>query len=281
MPGPICQVWHWHDIDDGTLSKMPSPTPSSNTSAPSKQATTGSAGRAQQTPVIASGNCAFLNPRSRGTVRAPQAVFTRLRGNSGAASISASRPIASQTWEDDSTSAAEERDIVIDGHTIRLILPVQADTVGKNLPTASQVAEGLRAIPANQRSRTRTLIVNPVANPRSTADETIAGDAGGGIVYLYPVGSAQTQNHFDNRILHEAGHNYQNVLWNSSEAVAEWSAVVTSDNRRPSPYAGRNSGEDFCEFNILYVASRRAPCEETARRMYPARWAKMVEYQSR
>jgi len=271
FPGPICQYWRWFDLDDGTLARMPSPAP----------ATIGLTESEAEESVVASGDCSFLNPRLFGTVRVPQAAFDRLRGNSSAATVSSPQPIDAQNWRDGSSSAAAEQEIQIDGQTIRIVRPVDADATGKNLPTTAQIAEALRAVPAHQRSYTSTVIVNPVAHPDSTSRRTIAGDAGSGTIFLYPVNSGQSQNDFDNRLMHESGHNYQGSLWHSGADVAEWGAAASSDSRRPSPYAAEGYGEDFCEFNILYIASRNTPCGEVGRQIYPHRWAKMVEYQSR
>jgi hypothetical protein len=203
-----------------------------------------------------------------------------LRRNSGAARISPPRPRASQTWLDGSSSAAVEQEIQIDRQTISVIRPTQADAAGKNLPTTVQVAEALRAIPTRQRAHTTTIIVSPKTHPNSTRTSTIAGEAGAGEITLFPVSSAQSQNDFDNRFTHESGHNYQGRLWASGAgaAVQAWGAAATADNRLPSPYAGKNTGDDFCEFNILYNTARGTPCEATARQLYPNRWTKMVSY---
>ena len=123
--------------------------------------------------------------------------------------------------------------------------PSDADAAGKNLPTTAQLAEALRAVPANQRTHTTNIIVSPVADPSSTARRKIAADAGSGTITFFPVNRAQSDNDFDNRLMHEAGHNYQGSLWNSGAAVAQWGAAARSDNRNPSPYATEGAGEDF------------------------------------
>jgi len=270
FPGPICTTRHWGSLEDGTLARMPTPTPSS----------TGLSQPLPPPPVRASGDCAYLNPVPSGTVAAPAAVFTRLRLRCGQATISASQPVADQRWPNGLVSPAESQTVQIEGQSIRVIRPVPDDAIGKNLPTTEQVAEALRAIPANQRRHSSTVTLCPVAHPDSTNRRTIAGDAGSGNIFLYPVRAGQTQNDFDNRLMHEAGHNYQGKLWNSGAAVAQWGTVATADNRRPSPYAAEGVGEDFCEFLILFNAARRTACESVAVQMYPHRWAKMLEYES-
>ena len=274
-PGPVGQAKQRHDeIDDGTLAR-------SRTEPPSTIGAPGSAAPLQTGPVAAAtGACSFLNPRTAGTVRAPQEAFDRLRGSSGAAAVSTAQPRATYAWPYGAASAALAQDITIDGRTISVIRPTDADAAGKNLPTTAQVAEALRAIPAGQRAHTTRVIISPTPHPDSTPTKTTAGEGGAGEITLFPVNSAQSQNDFDNRLTHESGHNYQGSLWNSGMAVREWQTVATADNRLPSPYAGENAGEDFSEFGILYNTARGTACEAPARQLYPNRWAKMVAYQS-
>jgi len=275
QPGPVGQAKERRDpIDEGTLAR-------SRSEPPSTIGAPGLGGPLQTGPVaLASGACSFLNPRSSGTVRAPQEAFDRLRNNSGAATISAPRPKDSQAWPHGAASAAIEQDITIDGRAIAVVRPTDADAAGKNLPTTAQLAEALRAIPASQRALTTRVFLSPWPHPDSTATTTVAGDAGAGVITLYPVHSAQSRNDFDNRLMHESGHNYQGSLWTSGAAVRDWQAAATTDNRLPSPYAGSNAGDDFCEFGILYNTARGTPCEARAKELYPNRWAKMVTYQS-
>lgn len=267
-PGPVCQTMDWYDgIDGGTLVRVRSSTPSA----------VGLAG-AGATSAAASASCSFLNPRTRGTVRAPQAAFDRLRRRSSTASISSSTPKASQTWQDGSSSAAVELQITIDRHAITVVRPTATDATGKNLPTNAQLAEALRAIPQAQRVHTRKILLSPRPHSQSTATATIAGEAGAGEITLFPVSSTQSQNDFDNRVAHESGHNFQGTLWTSGTAVQAWGAAAAADNRRPSPYAANNTGDDFCEFGILYNTAKGTQCEAEARRLYPNRWAKMQSY---
>ena len=81
---------------------------------------------------------------------------------------------------------------------------------------------------------------------------------GSGVVELYPVDRAQTQNDFDNRMTHECGHNYHEKFWQGNpEEMQRWQTAADADAVRPSPYAARNTGEDFCEFLILYNTTQR------------------------
>jgi hypothetical protein len=279
---PICQTRDWHEIEDGTLVRMPSPLPvlalegqtgaQGGTQAGAQGATQGG------TNVTATGNCAYLNPRTSGTVAASSAAFTRLRRGVGAANYAAAQAVASHSWPDGTSSAAESYELIIDRQTIEVIRPLAANATGKNLPSNAQLGEALRAIPSGQRVLTKKVVISPQPHPDSTATQTVAGSAGSGTITLFPVKSGQTQDDFDNRVMHESGHNYQGHLWHSGQAVADWGNAAKQDKRLPSPYAGSNFGDDFCEFHILFNAARGTPCEAIAVQLYPNRWAKMLTY---
>jgi hypothetical protein len=274
-PGPICQTKDWYDdIEDGTLARGTSPLPSPVGSA----APQGIAKPARR--VVAKGACSFLNPQAKGTVIASPEAFARLRKNSGAAKISSPSPKASQTWPDGSSSAAVAQEIEIDGQKISVVRPTDDKVSGKNLPTTKELAEALRAIPAAQRAHSNEVILSPTAAPGSTSARTIAGQAGSGKIELFPVSDGQSQNDFDNRLMHESGHNFQEKLWSGAADVSQWQVAADADDRRPSPYAADNTGDDFCEFNILYNTAKGASCEEIAKQIYPNRWAKRESYQS-
>jgi hypothetical protein len=271
-PGPICQTRDWfEDFDEGTLARTWS-------SSPSPIGTPTPAAAPQAAPAAATGDCAYLNPRGTGTVAAPQQAFDRLRGGSGPATISKPQPVSSYTWPYGPPSPAVEQQVTI-GQKVTVVSPAEAEARGKNLPTVNQVAEALRAIPAAQRARTTRVILCPRAHPASTATRTVAGEGGSGEITLFPVSGNQSQNDFDNRVMHESGHNVQGGLWTSSQDVKDWQDAAAKDNHLPSPYAGENAGDDFCEFLILFNAARGTPCEAAARQLYPNRWAKMLTYQ--
>lgn len=275
-PGPICQFRDWYeDSDAGTLVRTRTPSPATiglNGSVAAKDST------ASKT---ASAACSYLNPRPAGTVVAPQEAFDRLRARSGAARVTPPQSKDSHAWPDGPASPAIEQEIQIDGQTIRVVRPTDADARGRNLPATDQLAEALRAIPAGQRAHTTRVVLSPRPHPHSTSSRTIAGEAGSGEITLYPVNTAQTQNDFDNRLAHESGHNYQGSLWSSGQEVREWQTAAAADAGVPSPYAGENPGDDFCEFSILYNTARGTSCEAEARRLYPNRWAKFAQYESR
>lgn len=270
FPGPVCQIKDWYDgIDDGTLARVRSPNTSVLNGADSNLA---------DGPDTPSGSCSFLEPAGRFTVLAPSAAFDRLRTSSGAAAISATTPRAAYTWPNGSSSAALEQQITIDGQSISVIRPENAQAAGKNLPTTAQLAEALRAVPRSQRIHTRRVVISPLPATGSTPGHTIAGEGGGGEIDLYPVNQPQTQQDFDNRVTHESGHNYQGNFWHSAGDVAAWQTVAVQDHKSPSRYADENPGEDFSEFIILYNTTRGTACEAAASAMYPHRWARLQGY---
>jgi len=268
-PGPIGTVRDWFgDNDDAKVARLRSPS----------QSTVGKPISLRPSLVVASGVCAYLNHRSSGTVIASENAFKRLRTASGQAKVSTPQSKASQAWIDGSSTAAIELEITIDSQTIQLIRPEDTAASGKNLPTTSQLSEALRANPSAQRKHTKKVILSPVAHPKSTENRRVAGEAGSGEITLFPISTEQTQNDFDNRVMHESGHNYQESLWQSVADSQEWGIAAKADKRRPSPYAAFNFGEDFCEFSILFNAANGTPCEAVARQIYPNRWAKMLQY---
>ena len=266
-PGPVCQTKDWFDdIDDGTLVRTKSPLPAYF--AISKQAAASQA----------ASQCAFLNPRKTGTVRAPQAAFDALRKKSPGAKVSRAKVKASQTWPDKTTSAAMEQEIAIGTQKIAVISPTAADVKGKNLPSVLELAESLRAIPSRERAYTKTVVLSPKAHPSSKANATIAGEASRGEITLFPMSSAQTKNDFDNRLAHESGHNLQEQLWKSGADVQAWGTAAAADKNHPSAYAKGNFGDDFCEFNILVNTTKGTPCQTAAKKLYPNRWKKRANY---
>ena len=275
QPSPLGQTKHRHDdIEDGTLARTASPHPSPvGTKAPAAPA------KARRT--VAKGACAYLNPRAGGTVTAPSEAFDRLRGKSGAAKVSSPETKDSYTWPDKSTSKAVQQEVEIDGQKIRVVRPTDDGAKGKNLPTTKELAEALRAIPADQRAHTSVIVVSPTPSPDKSASGTIAGEGGSGEIRLYPVTAAQAQNDFDNRLTHESGHNVQGQFWTGAGDVHDWQTAADADSSRPSPYAASTTGDDFSEFNVLFNAARGTACEATAKKIYPNRWAKMESYRSK
>jgi hypothetical protein len=233
----------------------------------------------QRVVASAKGPCAFINPSNKRTVSASSEAFTRLRNRHGSATItSPQKKAAKRWWINGPVFRAIEQKIIITGHTIRAIRPLEADIKGKNFPTIKQVAEALRTIPPDQLIHTHSFALSPKPSPKG---ETTAGEGGSGEVVFFPVSTAQTQNNFDNRMMHECAHNYHAKFWAGPDGLTKWQDAADLDNRLPSLYCREGAGEDFCEFLILYNTTDGAECEVTCSKIYPHRWAKVAEYLSR
>ena len=231
--------------------------------------------------VTAKGACAFLNPQAQGTVQAPASAFERLRNGSDRASISDATPRSSYTsGRTNRARARSSGTIEIGAQSFVLIVPSSDDAANKNLPTPGQVAAALRAVPSAQRAHTKTIVVCPTAALGSNSRETTAGmGSRGWSSSIRSTFRAQTQLDFDNRMTHECGHNYHEKFWQGNpEEMQRWQSAADADAARPSPYAARNAGEDFCEFLILYNTTQHL--RKQARKIYPNRWNKMRSYQS-
>ena len=283
FPGPICQVRDWYEpIDEGTLPRVATANPG----------VVGSSGLNPEKPTeraIPRGECKYLVPPTTYTVRAPLATFERLRKFSSAAKISDAKSEDSYKWGNGATTPpALKQEIEIDGQKITLYRPADNELKAKNLPTVKQLTEALRAVPKSQRAYTNTVILSPVPSTQPVKEGVIAGEGDGGTIWLYPIPPSKeddkqpTQKNFDNRVMHECGHNYQQAFWHHlPEEIAVWKSFEITDSWYVSRYAMDNPGDDFCEFLILYNTAKGTPCEETARKMYPNRWRLMQAYQAR
>jgi len=277
FPSPICQVRDWYEpIDEGTLPRVATANPG----------VVGSSGLNPEKPTekaIPKGECKYLVPPTTYSVQAPIAAFNRLRKFSSAAKISDAKSEDSYKWGNGATTPpAMRQEIEIDGQKMTLYRPADDEFKAKNLPTVKQLAEALRAVPKSQRAYTNTVILSPVPSTQSAKDGVIAGEGDGGSIWLYPLKEGQSQVDFDNRVMHECGHNYQQAFWHHlPEEIAVWKSFEITDSWYVSRYAIDNPGDDFCEFLILYNTAKGTPCEETARKMYPNRWRLMQAYQAR
>ncbi len=239
--GPICQVRDWFDSDFRE--------------------------------VIAP--CWFESATLPQRVIAPEGEYNRLRSNGGAATLSAATAIATYQWPYGTASNAERFIATLGGSSIEITLPVGGSAT---LPTARQVCDALKAVPSRHRMHTTAVILCPTPHPTSTTRRTVGGEAGSGTITLFPLTSAITQNDVDNRIMHEIGHNFQGSLWHSGADVATWTAAAARDARSPSTYAQSNSGDDFCEFLIIFNTVRGTLCEPSAQAIFRNRWNQMLTY---
>lgn len=254
--GPICQVRDWFDGERRVFGAS-------------------NAATVSVSPALASPACWFQLSLPPPRVIAPEAAFTALRSRGGTATLSSATAIAAYSWPYGPASNADQHLATIGGSRLEIIRPSGSSPT---LPSAQQVCDAMRAVPAVQRLHTSRVILCPTSHPSSTARTTVGGEAGSGVVVLFPLRSAITQNDVDNRIMHEIGHNYQGVLWRSAADVSGWGAAAALDAQAPSTYARSNFGDDFCEFLIVFNTVRGTPCESAGRTMFRYRWEKMLTY---
>lgn len=243
-----------------------------------------------RTRPTARGQCAYLNPETSGRVKVPLEAFERLRRKSGPARISAPKVLADRKawpkaaeWPDPLATSAVYQEIVIDGQTIRVIRPTDQDMRGKLLPTIEQLADALRAVPADQRRHTTTALV------RLQGKGGVLGLGGAGEIEVFPLDPSRNskeqeqyarspQAYFDNLVTHECAHNYQATFWPDAGGAKEWEEFARNDHTPPSIYARENGGEDFCEFMVLYNAAAGTACEALLKQIYPNRWLRFTTY---
>ena len=253
-------------------------------------------GSAAVTPVksrtrpTARGKCAYLNPETSGRVKVPLEAFERLRKKSGPAQVSAPKVLADRKawpkaaeWPDPRADSAVYQEIVIDGQKIRVIRPTDQDMRGKMLPTIEQLAAALRAVPADQRQHTSTVLV------RLQGKGGVLGLGGAGEIEIFPLDPSRNskeqeqyarspQAYFDALVTHECAHNFQATFWTDAGGAKEWEEFARNDHTPPSIYARENGGEDFCEFMVLYNAAAGTACEALLKQIYPNRWLRFTTY---
>ncbi len=302
FPGPVCRTQVTHQsINDGTLVRARSPVPSmphcpAGPPAVARVEQAGSpaavAPAKSHTRPTARGKCGYLNPVTSGRVKVPVEAFDRLRKKSGPAQISAPKVLADKKawpkateWPDPLAGSAIYQEIVVDAHKIRVIRPSDEDVGDRILPTIGQLAEALRAVPADQRKHTTTALV------RLQSKGGILGLGGAGEIEIFPLDSSRNakereqydkspQAYFDSLVTHECAHNYQAVFWTDAGGAKEWEEFAKNDHTPPSIYARENGGEDFCEFMVLYNAAVGTPCEALLKKIYPNRWLRFTTYKT-
>lgn len=222
--------------------------------------------------------CGFVDSPLEFTVAPTANAFDRLRVGATRADVSAGRALTAYAWPYGEPTAAVEHEIRLDGHTVVVVRPDATSAAAQGLPTVEQVAAALRAIPSPQRRRTKTARLCPWPSPDSRPGKTVAGEGGADDITLFPLPHRQSQVEVDTRVMHESGHNVQAGIWGSAADVQAWRDVAQADARSPSRYAKTGTGEDFCEFYVIYLTTKDTPCETMARQLYPKRWQTMAAY---
>jgi uncharacterized Zn-binding protein involved in type VI secretion len=223
--------------------------------------------------------CAYLGKPF--LVTAPRPDFDRVRGSY---TLSPGKPGLHRFPGDRIfPSASVVHEVDVKGHKVEIIMPASGAPAGKHLPTADQVAQSLAAVPAAQLDSIKEIVVSPNRNPDDAHWEkeygikgfTSGATGGEGGVTFYPHGSAMGQADVDHELIHEGGHTYSGDLWNDSARKDAWKEAIKKDARSPSSYADSAPTEDFSESLVMYTLSKGTPCEEYAKKLYPARYAEL------
>jgi type VI secretion system secreted protein VgrG len=225
--------------------------------------------------------CEYLNKPY--TVEAPVADFDRTRGESKLGPPKATK----HTFPGDSApSDAIEQVVDVKGKQIKVITPQAAAPAGKHLPSAEQIAKSLAAVPADQLNSIQQVVVSPKANPSDAywaveykqPNFSSAATGGNKGVTFYPKSTPWDQAFVDSTTIHEGGHTYSQDLWKDADKKKAWEEVIKKDApNSPSKYADSAPTEDFSESLVMYSLSKGTPCEATARKLYPNRYAALEE----
>jgi len=170
----------------------------------------------------------------------------------------------------------------VNGQKIEIIAAETKAYGGKLMPTADEVAKGLAVLPNEQAKTIHQVFISPNKNPADaywakeykTPGFSSLASAGGGDVTFYP-DSHYEQEYVDSTVVHEGGHDFSEQLWKDPAKKQAWEDAIKKDKRLPSNYAKSAATEDFSESLVMYSASKKTPCEKTARALYPNRYAEL------
>ena len=221
-------------------------------------------------------DCAYLNkPR---TVESSKADFDRIRKP---AKLGTPKLIKHKFPGDTAEQDALEYEVEVAGRKKKLIVPKNAPTgAKKGLPTADQIAASLGAVPGPQLDKISQVVVSPNPNPSDaywaeqyhTPGFSSAATGGSSGVTFYPQ-KEWSQKFTDSTMIHESGHAYSQSLWADAKKKKAWEQAMADDGQSPSTYSDSASTEDFSESLVMYSLSKGTPCEATAKKLYPNRYA--------
>lgn len=211
-------------------------------------------------------------------VEAPTADWNRIRKP---ATIGPPRDVQHQFEGGAAPVAAISQTVTVDGRAVEVISPKAAMPAGKFLPTVRQAADALGTVPSKQLDKIHTVVLNDQDNPADAYWATqyhqpgfhSAATGGPDGVTFYPDSSAWTQDYMDGTAIHEGGHAFSSALWKDPATETAWKTAITADGRSVSDYADAAPTEDFSETLVTYSLAQGTPCEATARKLFPNRFA--------
>jgi uncharacterized Zn-binding protein involved in type VI secretion len=223
--------------------------------------------------------CAYLGKPF--VITAPQPDFDRVRGMYALSPGTPGKHRFPGDWIFRSDTVVHEAEVK--GRKIEIIMPKSGAPAGRYLPTPDQVAMSLAAVPAAQLDTIKEIEVSPNRSPDDAhwekvygiKDFTSAASGGSGKVTFYPLPYPVDQSDADRELIHEGGHTYSGELWNDSAKKKAWEDAIKKDARSPSSYANSAPTEDFSESLVMYTLSKGTPCEEYAKKLYPARYSEL------
>ncbi|MDF0606977.1 hypothetical protein HZU77_015195 [Neisseriaceae bacterium TC5R-5] len=172
---------------------------------------------------------------------------------------------------------------IVKGEKIEIIAPNSGALAGRHIPSPEQVAAALGTVPAKQLETIKQMTINPVQNPDDAywaqqynmPDFSSGATGGNNGVTFYPSRGKWSQNSLDSTMIHESDHTYSQVLWANLAEKERWKNIVKSDKNTPSNYAEASVEEDFSESLVMYSLSKYTKCEETAKKIFPARYKQL------
>lgn len=187
-----------------------------------------------------------------------------------------------------STMPAIIHEVVIDGQTIRIIEPADANTGLGFRPTAEEVAKALAVLPPEARKHIKEVVIEPTpqVDPKDPKSRVLASHYKN-TIHIFPTASARNQGQLDGTMIHESGHGLSDATfgpWNAKDPSAGWKEYMEAakkDHRSVSAYGNTDGKEDFSEMFVIYQRFKGTPEEAKFKAYYPNRWAMMDKVMQR
>jgi uncharacterized Zn-binding protein involved in type VI secretion len=224
--------------------------------------------------------CEFL--KKRRLVSPPSGDASGFSRHATPAQVGPAAAMPFQFPGDTSPRPAVVRTVTIRGRTIAVVMPADP-AARKRLPTVEQIGSALATVSDEQLAGVQEIVLSPNRNPDDPyfADKyndpnfRSAANAGDNVITFFPQDNPIDNEWADAHMTHETGHIYAEALWKDPAVKARWEAAMSADHWSPSGYADAATEEDFAESCVMYSMSKGTPCEATARRIFPGRYAEL------
>ncbi len=184
-----------------------------------------------------------------------------------------------------SPEPVSEYDVTVRGHKVTIIAPVDPLPRGAVLPTPEQVAAAVSLWPDSALFGVDTVVLSPTQPVGHETDVayTVAAERRVGFCARNPndgAGGIKTGD-VDWAMVHEGGHVTSGAV-PSLVDQSEWDLAMRADwalsGRGLSLYGDKSPTEDYAEGVLLYALTVNTPCEGTARRLFPHRYAMLERH---